>query len=74
MFCNLLLVVVVVVVDLFERRRKYNVPVYMCVHPELNQYIRDVLVGVKGLLGRGLVDKLVVAIKNKVRASYQIHL
>ena len=72
MFCKLLFVVVVV--DLFERRRKYNVPVYMCVHPELNQYIRDVLVGVKGLLGRGLVDKLVVAIKNKVRASYQIRL
>ncbi len=55
--------------DLFERRRKYNVPVYMCVHPELNQYIRDVLLGIRSPLAQGLVEKLVVVIKNKVSSQ-----
>lgn len=26
----------------FERRKKYNVPVQICVHPEVNQYITQV--------------------------------
>ena len=51
----------------FERRRKYNVPVWMCVHPELNQYIKDVLVATKTLIRKGEMDKIVLAIKNKVR-------
>ena len=51
----------------FERRRKYNVPVWMCVHPELNQYIKDVLVATKTLIRKGEIDKIVLAINNKVR-------
>ncbi|KAJ7347164.1 MAD2 mitotic arrest deficient-like 2, partial [Desmophyllum pertusum] len=34
----------------FERRKKYNVPVQMCCHPDLNQYIVDVLQTTKPLL------------------------
>lgn len=50
----------------FEKRRKYNIPVWMCVHPELNQYIKDVLVGAKPLLANGDTNKVVLAISNKV--------
>lgn len=51
---------------LFERRHKYNIPVYMCAHPELNEYIRDVLLGLKPVLDEGEVEKVVLSIKNKV--------
>ncbi|XP_068719445.1 mitotic spindle assembly checkpoint protein MAD2B-like isoform X2 [Montipora capricornis] len=34
----------------FERRKKYNVPVQMCSHPDLNQYILDVLQTMRPLL------------------------
>lgn len=51
---------------LFERRRKYNIPVYMSVHPELNQYIIDVLLGVKPVLDKGEVEKVILSIKSKV--------
>ena len=54
-------------VVIFERRRKYNVPVWMCVHPELNQYIKDVLVATRTLIRKGEIDKIVLAINNKVR-------
>lgn len=30
----------------FERRKKYNVPVQICVHPEVNQYITQVSIHV----------------------------
>lgn len=49
----------------FEKRRKYNIPVWMCIHPELNQYIKDVLVGARTLMRSGDVDKVVLAITNK---------
>ena len=52
---------------LFERRRKYNVPVWMCVHPELNQYIKDILVATRTLIRKGEIDKIVLAISNKVK-------
>ena len=51
---------------LFQRRRKYNVPVQMCGHPELNQYMRDVLGSVRPLLEKGAVDRVVLAIEDKV--------
>lgn len=51
---------------MFQRRRKYNIPVHMCAHPELNQYIRDVLDGIKPLLEEGQVDYIAVLIKNNV--------
>uniref|UniRef100_A0A8C4WVS2 HORMA domain-containing protein n=1 Tax=Eptatretus burgeri TaxID=7764 RepID=A0A8C4WVS2_EPTBU len=34
----------------FSRRLKYNVPVMVCLHPELCHYVEDVLEGVKPLL------------------------
>lgn len=33
------------VTDIFERRRKYGVPVWMSRHPELNEYICQVKPG-----------------------------
>ena len=51
---------------LFERRRKYNIPVHMSVHPELNQYLKNVLSSVRPLLEEGAVDRTVLAIHNKV--------
>lgn len=37
-------------VGIFQKRKKYNVPVQMSCHPELNQYIQDTLHCVKPLL------------------------
>ena len=56
---------------LFQRRRKYNIPVHMCVHPELNQYVRDVLDGVRPLLEAGQVDSVAVLIKDKVGCTFK---
>ena len=39
----------------------------MCVHPELNQYIKDVLVATRTLIRKGEIDKIELAINNKVR-------
>ena len=54
----------------FQRRRKYNIPVHVCAHPELNQYIRDVLDGIRPLLEAGQVKHVAVLIKNKVGWLY----
>lgn len=50
---------------MFERRKKYNVPVQMCCHPDLNQYILDVLQMVKPLLEKGEVERIAMVISNK---------
>ena len=55
---------------LFERRRKYNVPVHMCVHPELSQYFSDVLAGLRALLKEGKLEKVWLSIKNKVDIEF----
>ncbi|KAJ7393017.1 MAD2 mitotic arrest deficient-like 2 [Desmophyllum pertusum] len=49
----------------FERRKKYNVPVQMCCHPDLNQYIFDVLQTTKPLLEKGEVQRVALVISNK---------
>lgn len=49
----------------FERRKKYNVPVQMCCHPDLNQYILDVLQTIKPLLEKGEVQRVALVISNK---------
>jgi len=49
----------------FERRKKYNVPVQMCCHPDLNQYILDVLQTAKPLLEKGEVQRVVLVVSNK---------
>ena len=38
----------------------------MSVHPELNQYLKDVLSSVRPLLEEGAVERTVLAIHNKV--------
>ena len=50
---------------LFQRRRKYNVPVYVCGHPELNRYVRNVVDGIKPLLDTDKVEGVAVLIRNK---------
>lgn len=49
----------------FERRKKYNVPVQMCCHPDLNQYILDVLHTMKPLLEEGKVQRVALVISDK---------
>jgi len=49
----------------FERRKKYNVPVQMCCHPDLNQYILDVLQTIKPLLEKNEVQRVTLVISNK---------
>ncbi|KAL5491435.1 hypothetical protein EMCRGX_G016720 [Ephydatia muelleri] len=49
----------------FQRRQKYSVPVQMCVHPQLNQYIQDVLCNTRLLIVKKAVEKVVLVIKSK---------
>jgi hypothetical protein len=58
---------------LFQRRRKYSIPVHICAHPELNQYIRQVVDGIKPLLEAGQVDHVSVIIRNKVCVCTDSH-
>eukprot|EP00455_Lapot_gusevi_P008059 TRINITY_DN1347_c0_g1_i4.p1 TRINITY_DN1347_c0_g1~~TRINITY_DN1347_c0_g1_i4.p1 ORF type:complete len:165 (-),score=21.74 TRINITY_DN1347_c0_g1_i4:66-560(-) len=51
-------------IAIFERVRKYGVPVRVSRHPELNSYITDVVRSACGLWKRGVVDKLVLAIQD----------
>ncbi|CBJ29113.1 HORMA domain protein [Ectocarpus siliculosus] len=46
--------------DIFERRRKYGVPVWMSRHPELNAYISEVLLRAKSLMEQGVVRRVLV--------------
>ncbi|CAM2104448.1 unnamed protein product [Caretta caretta] len=52
-------------IGIFQKRKKYNVPVQMSCHPELNQYIQDTLHCVKPLLEKNDVEKVVVVILDK---------
>lgn len=51
-------------VVLFERRRKYNVPVQMSRHPDLNTYILEVVNHVKKLL-TGAMSQFAIVISDK---------
>ncbi|CAM9301904.1 unnamed protein product [Ectocarpus sp. 8 AP-2014] len=46
--------------DIFERRRKYGVQVWMSRHPELNAYISEVLLRAKSLMEQGVVRRVLV--------------
>ncbi|XP_076033753.1 DNA polymerase zeta subunit 2 [Oratosquilla oratoria] len=46
----------------FQRRRKYNIPVQMCIHPALSSYISDCIASIKPILEKGEVEKVVVSI------------
>ncbi|XP_028401792.1 mitotic spindle assembly checkpoint protein MAD2B-like isoform X2 [Dendronephthya gigantea] len=50
---------------IFEKRKKYNVPVQMSCHPELNQYIQNVLKTLRPCLEKGEVEKICVVIIDK---------
>ncbi|NP_001161582.1 MAD2B-like protein [Saccoglossus kowalevskii] len=49
---------------IFERRKKYNVPVQMSCHPEVNQYITNVLQSVKPLIVKDELHRVVLAVLN----------
>ncbi|GFN79421.1 mitotic spindle assembly checkpoint protein mad2b-like [Plakobranchus ocellatus] len=46
----------------FEKRIKYNVPVQMCLHPGVCDYINNVIDSIKMLLLHGQVEKISVVI------------
>uniref|UniRef100_A0A3B3SW80 Mitotic spindle assembly checkpoint protein MAD2B n=1 Tax=Paramormyrops kingsleyae TaxID=1676925 RepID=A0A3B3SW80_9TELE len=50
---------------IFQKRKKYNVPVQMSCHPELNQYIQDTLHCVKPLIEKNDAEKVVVVIMDR---------
>ncbi|KAJ0064635.1 hypothetical protein NL108_011491, partial [Boleophthalmus pectinirostris] len=50
---------------IFQKRRKYNVPVQMSCHPDLNQYIQDTLYCIKPLIEKNEAEKVVVVIMDK---------
>ncbi|CAM9153688.1 unnamed protein product [Ascophyllum nodosum] len=45
---------------IFERRRKYGVPVWMSRHPDLNDYIYQVLLRTKVFISQGIIRKVLV--------------
>ena len=48
--------------SLYEKRLRYGVYIYQCRHPDVNTYIRKVLIQTRPLLELGLVQKLVYAV------------
>ncbi|CAN0307252.1 unnamed protein product [Discosporangium mesarthrocarpum] len=48
--------------EIFERRRKYDVSVWMSRHPELNDYICQVLSRSKVMISKGIVRRVVACI------------
>jgi mitotic spindle assembly checkpoint protein MAD2B len=48
--------------DIFERRRHLDVTVFRSRHPELNEYITQVVEGARHLMERGEADALVISI------------
>ncbi|CAJ0937049.1 unnamed protein product [Ranitomeya imitator] len=52
-------------IGIFQKRKKYNVPVQMSGHPELNRYIQDTLHCVKPLIEKNDVEKVVLVILDK---------
>ncbi|KAK3581331.1 hypothetical protein CHS0354_016174 [Potamilus streckersoni] len=49
----------------FERRKKYNIPVQICFHPEVSQYVANVVDSVKQLMEQKEMEKVVVVVFNK---------
>lgn len=48
--------------SLYEKRLLYGARIYQCRHPDVNSYIRNVLVQTRSLLEHGLVQQLVYAV------------
>ncbi|XP_052283895.1 mitotic spindle assembly checkpoint protein MAD2B-like isoform X5 [Dreissena polymorpha] len=51
----------------FERRKKYNVPVQMCLHPDVNGYISKVIGGVKDMVARGDVSMVTMVVLDQAQ-------
>ncbi|XP_071946082.1 mitotic spindle assembly checkpoint protein MAD2B-like [Antedon mediterranea] len=49
---------------IFEKCCKYNIPVQMSQHPEVNKYIKDTILGIKPLLSKDEVHGVTVVILN----------
>ena len=50
---------------IFKKCRKYNVAVMMSCHPDLNSYIKDVLIGVRLLISTDNVERVTLQIVTK---------
>ena len=50
---------------IFKKCRKYNVAAMMSCHPDLNCYIKDVLVGIRLLISTGNVERVTLQIVTK---------
>ncbi|RKP17063.1 DNA-binding protein [Rozella allomycis CSF55] len=48
--------------NLFQKRKKYHVPVYMSRHPELNQYVLSILLALEPWLHDSKLRKLVLVV------------
>lgn len=65
---NLILYVRKVYPDgIFRKCQKYNVAVMMNCHPELRDYIKDVLIGIRSLLRLGNVERVTLQLMSEER-------
>ena len=55
--------------DIFERRRHLDVTVFRSRHPELNEYVAQVVEGARQLMYRGEADALVISIHGHGRGN-----
>eukprot|EP00048_Salpingoeca_helianthica_P010942 m.156903 g.156903 ORF g.156903 m.156903 type:complete len:198 (-) comp15158_c0_seq15:42-635(-) len=62
--CFLFVLLLISFEAIFERRKKYGVPVQMSRHPELNQYIADSLTTIHHLLQNKNADAVVIVIQS----------
>ncbi|CAK4084574.1 unnamed protein product [Aphanomyces euteiches] len=51
-------------VGLFDKWKKYDVPVHICRHPKLVEYIRSMLQSCRPWIVQGRVDKLSIAVRS----------
>ncbi|KAG4098279.1 DNA-binding protein [Neocallimastix lanati (nom. inval.)] len=51
-------------IDFFDKREKYGTPVVMSRHPQLNGYIRDVILSLKPYLQKDLIENIYILIIN----------
>ncbi|RKP14443.1 DNA-binding protein [Piptocephalis cylindrospora] len=62
--------------NLFERRCKYGIPIYVSRHPDLTGYVRDFLLAMRPSLQQGLVERISLDIRtNRLvdRFTFGIH-
>lgn len=46
----------------FQRRKKYSIPVQMCIHPGLQSYISECVASLRSVLEKGEVQKVVLVV------------